>query len=77
MKSLAIPENTKSYDKFTLSSSVSHTFGFWSPSVDMFLSKQWFKMNTSDGDKLNSSVFVVEANNIFNLKWMIATFCIT
>lgn len=77
MKSLAIPENIKSYDKFTLSSSVSHTFGFWSPSVDMFLSKQWFKMNTSDGDKLNAPVFVVEANNIFNLKWMIATFSIT
>ena len=34
-------------------------------------------MNTSDGDKLNAPVFVVEANNIFNLKWMIATFSIT
>lgn len=77
MKSIAIPENIDGYDQFTLSSSISHTFGFWTPSLDMSLSKQWFKLKTADSNKLNAPMFMVEANNMFNLKWLIANLSIT
>ena len=34
-------------------------------------------MDTSEGNKLNSPVFVIEANNTFDIKWLIANFSIT
>lgn len=61
-------KNTNAYDKVNLSLSASPTLGLWSPQFRVGLRKQWYKVETPDGDvRLNDPVFSASWQNAIAL----------
>lgn len=60
--------NTSAYDKVNLSLSASPTLGCWSPQFRVGLRKQWYKVETPDGDvRLNDPMFSASWQNAIAL----------
>ncbi|MDD7531063.1 MAG: outer membrane beta-barrel protein [Prevotellaceae bacterium] len=74
---LAHPENLPSYNKLTASLSLSPRFGIWQPSFRVMLYKQWFEMETHDGNNLGHPVATFRFNNTFDTKWATASLNMT
>lgn len=77
MKSLARPENINSYNSFQTALTLNPTFGIWHPTLEMMLYKQWLKMDTHVGNKLNHPVGVFQLTNTFDFKWLTASLVMT
>lgn len=77
MKSLARPENINSYNSFQASLTLNPTFGVWHPMLEAMLYKQWLKMDTHVGNKLNNPVAVFQLTNTLDFKWLTASLVMT
>lgn len=77
MKSLARPENINSYNSFQAGLTLNPTFGIWHPTLETMLFKQWLKMNTHVGNKLDNPVAVFQLTNAFDFKLLTASFVMT
>lgn len=77
MKSLARPENINNYNSFQADFTLSPTFGIWHPTMEMMLYKQWLKMDTHMGKKLNNPVAVFQLSNVLDFKWLTASLVTT
>lgn len=77
MKSLARPENINSYNSFQTALTLNPTFGIWHPTLEMMLYKQWLKMDTHVGNKLNHPVGVFQLTSTFDFKWLTASLVMT
>lgn len=77
MKSLARPENINSYNSFQAGLTLNPTFGIWHPTLETMLFKQWLKMNTHVGNKLDNPVAVFQLTNAFDFKLLTASLVMT
>ena len=77
MKSLARPENINSYNSFQAGLTLNPTFGIWHPTLETMLFKQWLKMNTHVGNKLDNPVAVFQLTNAFDFNLLTASFVMT
>ena len=73
LKTLMRPENMPGYDNVQFNVFLNPTFGFWSPTLEMSLYKQWFKMDTYGHKKLQNPLGRFRLNNTFDTKWLTAT----
>lgn len=60
--------NSKSYNRFNASINLQPKFGIWQPALRMGLYKQWFKMETHDGDILNNPQATFRLDNTVSTK---------
>ena len=77
MKSLARPENINSYNSFQADLTLNPTFGIWHPTLETMLYKQWLKMDTHVGNKLDNPVAVFQLTNAFDFKLLTASLVMT
>ena len=61
--------NGKSYNNVTSTLNLQHTFGIWHPMLSAMVEKQWFELETRDGQYLNKPVAMFRFNNTFDTKW--------
>lgn len=61
--------NGKSYNNVTSTLNLQPTFGFWHPMLSAMVEKQWFELETRDGQHLNKPVAMFRFNNTFDTKW--------
>ena len=61
--------NGKSYDNVTSTLNLQPTFGIWHPMLSAMVEKQWFELETRDGQHLNKPVAMFRFNNTFDTKW--------
>lgn len=69
LKTLMRPENIPSYNKMQASLTVSPTVGIWQPSLEVLFTKQWYKMKTHGGRKLDNPFGMLKWRNAFDTKW--------
>lgn len=77
LTSLARPENINSYNMFQSVVSLSPTFGIWHPELELMLVKQWLRMDTHVGNRLDKPVAEFQLTNTLDFKWLTASFVIT
>ena len=70
---LARPENMPSYNTMQASVTVNPKFGFWYPTLEVTVFKQWFHMDTYRQAYLNHPVAFFRLNNTFDTKWITAS----
>lgn len=70
---LARPENMPSYNTMQASVTVNPKFGFWNPTLEVTVFKQWFHMDTYKQAYLNHPVAFFRLNNTFDTKWITAS----
>lgn len=63
------PVNINSYNKFLFNLSLQPKIGIYQLSFNTGISKQWYKMDISDGNKLNAPLANFNINNTFDTKW--------
>lgn len=61
--------NGKSYNNVTSTLNLQPTFGIWHPMLSAMVEKQWFELETRDGQHLNKPVAMFRFNNTFDTKW--------
>lgn len=61
--------NGKSYNNVTSTVNLQPTFGIWHPMLSAMVEKQWFELETRDGQYLNKPVAMFRFNNTFDTKW--------
>ena len=61
--------NGKSYNNVTSTLNLQPTFGIWHPMLSAMIEKQWFELETRDGQHLNKPVAMFRFNNTFDTKW--------
>ncbi len=61
--------NGKSYNNVTSTLNLQPTFGIWRPMLSAMVEKQWFELETRDGQHLNKPVAMFRFNNTFDTKW--------
>ena len=61
--------NGKSYNNVTSMLNLQPTFGIWHPMLSAMVEKQWFELETRDGQHLNKPVAMFRFNNTFDTKW--------
>ena len=61
--------NGKSYNNVTSTLNLQPTFGIWHPMLSAMVEKQWFDLETRDGQHLNKPVTMFRFNNTFDTKW--------
>ena len=61
--------NGKSYNNVTSTLNLQPTFGIWHPMLSAMVEKQWFELETRDGQHLNKPVTMFLFNNTFDTKW--------
>ena len=61
--------NGKSYDNVTSTLNLQPTFGIWHPMLSAMVEKQWFDLETRDGQHLYKPVAMFRFNNTFDTKW--------
>ena len=61
--------NGKSYNNVTSTLNLQPTFGIWHPMLSAMIEKQWFELETRDGQYLNKPVAMFRFNNTFDTKW--------
>ena len=61
--------NGKSYNNVTSTLNLQPTFGIWHPMLSAMVEKQWFELETRDGQYLNKPVAMLRFNNTFDTKW--------
>lgn len=61
--------NGKSYNNVTSTLNLQPTFGIWHPMLSAMVEKQWFELETRDGQHLNKPVTMFRFNNTFDTKW--------
>ena len=61
--------NGKSYNNVTSTLNLQPTFGIWHPMLSAMVEKQWFELETRDGQYLNKPVAMFRFNNTFDTKW--------
>ena len=61
--------NGKSYNNVTSTLNLQTTFGIWHPMLSAMVEKQWFELETRDGQHLNKPVAMFRFNNTFDTKW--------
>jgi hypothetical protein len=61
--------NGKSYNNVTSTLNLQPTFGIWYPMLSAMVEKQWFELQTRDGQYLNKPVAMFRFNNTFDTKW--------
>ena len=61
--------NGKSYNNVTSTLNLQPTFGIWHPMLSAMVEKQWFELQTRDGQYLNKPVAMFRFNNTFDTKW--------
>lgn len=69
--------NGKSYNNVTSTLNLQPTFGIWHPMLSAMVEKQWFKLETRDGQYLNKPVAMFRFNNTFDTKWAIFSVMMT
>lgn len=60
--------NGKSYNRVAASLALSPKFGLWQPSLRLGLFKQWMRMESHDGDRMNNPKATVRLDNTFDTK---------
>ncbi len=73
MKSLTRPENISNYNSFQAEFTLNPTIGVWHPTLEMMFYKQWLKMETHVGNRLDNPVAIFQFTNTFDLKWLTAS----
>ena len=61
--------NGKSYNNVTSTLNLQPTFDIWHPMLSAMVEKQWFELETRDGQYLNKPVAMFRFNNTFDTKW--------
>ena len=61
--------NGKSYNNVTSTLNLQPTFGIWHPMLSAMVEKQWFELETRDGQYLNKPVAMFRFNNTLDTKW--------
>ena len=61
--------NGKSYNNVTSTLNLQPTFGIWHPMLSAMVEKQWFELQTRDGQYLNKPVAMFRFNSTFDTKW--------
>lgn len=61
--------NGKSYNNVTSTLNLQPTFDIWHPMLSAMVEKQWFELQTRDGQYLNKPVAMFRFNNTFDTKW--------
>lgn len=61
--------NGKSYNNVTSTLNLQPTFGIWHPMLSAMVEKQWFDLETRDGQHLYKPVAMFRFNNTFDTKW--------
>ena len=61
--------NGKSYNNVTSTLNLQPTFGIWHPMLSAMVEKQWFELQTRDGQYLNKPVAMFRFNNTLDTKW--------
>lgn len=61
--------NGKSYNNVTSTLNLQPTLGIWHPMLSAMVEKQWFELETRDGQHLNKPVAMFRFNNTFDTKW--------
>lgn len=69
--------NGKSYNNVTSTLNLQPTFGIWHPMLSAMVEKQWFELQTRDGQYLNKPVEMFRFNNTFDTKWAIFSVMMT
>ena len=69
--------NGKSYNNVTSTLNLQPTFGIWHPMLSAMVEKQWFELETRDGQHLNKPVAMFRFNNTFETKWAIFSVMMT
>lgn len=69
--------NGKSYNNVTSTLNLQPTFGIWHPMLSAMVEKQWFELQTRDGQYLNKPVAMSRFNNTFDTKWAIFSVMMT
>lgn len=69
--------NGKSYNNVTSTLNLQPTFGIWHPMLSAMVEKQWFELQTRDGQYLNKPVAMFRFNNTFDTKWAIFSVMMT
>lgn len=75
--SLSRPENLNSYNSFQAALTLGPTFGIWHPQLQLMLFKQWLKMDTPMGNRLNNPVGIFQLTNTLDFKWLTASVTMT
>ena len=73
MKSLTRPENISSYHSFRTGVTLAPTIGIWHPMLELMAYKQWLKMATHVGNRLDNPVAVFQLTNTLDFKWLTAS----
>lgn len=73
LKTLISPQNINDYSSLQASLSLSPTFGLWSPSLTLMLSKQWLRMETHVGNRIDNPLAVFQLTNTFDFKFLTAS----
>lgn len=63
------PVNMPSYNKFVSNLSLQPKIGIYQLSFNAQLSKQWYKMDISDGNNINAPLINFNITNTFDTKW--------
>ncbi len=61
--------NGQSYNNVTSTLNLQPTFGIWHPMLSAMVEKQWFELETRDGQYLNKPVAMFRFNNTLDTKW--------
>ena len=69
--------NGKSYNNVTSTLNLQPTFGIWHPMLSAMVEKQWFELETRDGQHLNKPVAMFRFNNTFDTKWAMCSVMMT
>ena len=69
--------NGKSYNNVTSTLNLQPTFGIWHPMLSAMVEKQWFELETRDGQYLNKPVAMFRFNNTLDTKWAIFSVMMT
>ena len=69
--------NGKSYNNVTSTLNLQPTFGIWHPMLSAMVEKQWFELETRDGQHLNKPVAMFRFNNTFDTKWVMFSVMMT
>lgn len=77
MKSLTRPENINSYNSFRTGLTLAPTVGIWHPMLELMVYKQWLKMATHVGNRLDNPVAVFQLTNTLDFKWLTASIVMT
>lgn len=77
MKSLTRPENISSYNSFRTGLTLAPTIGIWHPMLELMVYKQWLKMATHVGNRLDNPVAVFQLTNTLDFKWLTASLVMT